>query len=196
MQLDNVTERYCNNWISAQWQTWQQAMVDISMPSSSLIRSQESKRRRVAWATGHGAAPEEIDAITLEVALPEWSAALPAVLWLLARWIVNMKDTQSEIANQLLESFLLRFITQGHVVWWISKGAHDDAWPADYTDADKYAVHIEGQMVDLTPMMQSNRMVSRAMHRSWVGTNVHIVSIGFMRNHMLRNMLHEKSYVT
>ena len=106
--------------------------------------------------------------MTNEIALPEWSVALPVVLWLLARWHIHLAEAQSKVALQLLKAFIFRFITQCHVVWWVSKATHSDAWPTDYADQEKYAVHIDGHMVDLMPILQSSRMLSQAMHRRLV----------------------------
>ena len=164
LQLD-VSSRFANKWISDQWQRWCSHYATLGMPRSSFAPSLEMQRRAKQRMEAGTGATTAGSSTPVELAFPEYSVVVPALLFLLARWASNLKPEPARLAAAFLRAFLdMALASWSSLVWHVVPNTAE----ASHTFPDMVggiAVNIVAQRVFIDPLLTGLSALRRAFQR-------------------------------
>ena len=105
MLLLDVTPKYHLKWITYQWDKWQQLMVDLHLPHTGLLPSEESMKRKATSASKRGDA-DAAKSILDSMCMDEWACSTTALIALLTRFALNLGPSSRLRARFFLEAVL------------------------------------------------------------------------------------------
>ena len=106
-----ITGKYALNYVSHQFAGWRKGYAALGLPPDLFVRSELGVSR---FRRAH-----EQDAAMCDepFALPEYSAATSAFVYVMARWACNLKDDARDSAEQLFEAWIVFMIPEGELYW-------------------------------------------------------------------------------
>ena len=96
LQLD-ISQRHVGQWLSHNWAKWAQFVETCGVPAATMIRSGASQRQRTTSDT-----VAEVGIADPAFVLPEWACRGPAMLLILGRLSLHLKDSPRANARLLL----------------------------------------------------------------------------------------------
>ena len=121
-----VSPRYAAKWMSHQWDRWLGLMASLRIFASTLAASRESAHRRALMVAASSSTAATTASSGPDFTLPEWYAAAPALLALLARWSSHLPQPSKANARKLLSTLVGLACSHADELTWVAHDCVDD----------------------------------------------------------------------
>ena len=153
-----VSARFASQWIAQQMPKWHGWLAAAALDNGAIIPSQKA-----AGAARGAARPLAADDA---FALPEWSASLPAMAFLLAKWATTLREPSKQRSGALLHALVRASLGSGQLKWHVpAASAGDAAWPPA-ASAEAVQIMVDAARIKVADVRQLGIVAHKTLFRT------------------------------